>query len=479
MNLRSQIFGLLLCVSGICEAQWSLDSCISYAYHHNISILQQELNTELTDLNETLALGAMLPNLNASATHGYNWGQRIDPFTNQFASQRIQSNSFGLATGVTLFAGFQNYNTLLQSKLNSESARWEYERLRNDVALNVASGYLTVLLNGEFMAIAEANVQQSLKQVRRMERLFQAGQVAEGALNDIRAQLASNEASLVAAGNNYDLSRLSLMQLLNLPVDLQSSFAIVTPKLDELDQLSLINDPRIVVESALRNFPQMRSAETNVASALVGEKIARGAFSPRLTANFSYGTGYSGAARVLVGEPDSVFVPIGVLQFNGVEQPISLKQPVFNNDDYRTKSFGSQWIDNVNRSLFFSLNIPVFNGFSNSTGLKRAHINRRSAELQLEQTKLTLEQNVQRAYADAKAALSTYQAAATSTEASEKAFNWTEQRFEQGVVNAVDFADAQNRLLTAKATETRAKYDYFFRIKVLDFYLGKPLSIKQ
>jgi outer membrane protein len=479
MKIRPLITLFLLLTALASRAQWSLDSCISYAYHHNISIQQQELNTEVAGLNQVLASGAMLPNLNASATHGYNWGQRIDPFTNQFASQRIQSNSFGLATGVTLFAGFQNYNTLLQSRLNTESAKWEYERLLNDVALNVASGYLTVLLNREFTSIAEANVEQSLKQVRRLEKLFQAGQIAEGSLNDIRAQLASNEASLVAARNNYDLSRLSLMQLLNLPADLQLSFAIVTPKLDDVDQLSLINDPRVVVESALRNFPQIRSAETNVASALIGEKIARGAFAPRLTANFSYGTGYSGAARVLVGEPDSLFVPIGVLEFNGVEQAVSLKQPVFNNDDYRTKSFGSQWTDNVNRSLFFNLTLPVFNGFSNSTGLKRARINRRSAELQLEQTRLTLEQNVQRAYTDAKAALSTFQAASTSTEASRKAFNWTEQRYEQGVVNAVDFADAQNRLLAATATETRAKYDYFFRIKVLDFYLGKPLSLKQ
>lgn len=460
------------------NAQWSLDSCIGYAFHHNISVLQSRLNIQLAQTNQTTALGSMLPSLNGSATHGYNWGQRIDPFTNQFASQRIQSNSFGLATGITLFSGFQQYNGLIQANLNAEQSRVDFERAKNDVALNVASGYLTVLLNQEFVLVAEGNVAITKRQLDRLLKLVRAGQISEGQWNELNAQLATNEASLVAAQNNYSLSLLSLMQLLAIPGSEQANFSLVVPDLSEIDQQAMLNNPDQAVSHALSTFPQIKSAEIGLASALVGEKIAKGAFSPRVTANFSYGTGYSGAARVLVGKPDSVFVPLGTILFNGIEQPISLKQPVFGTDDYRTKPFSDQWRDNVNRALFFNLTVPIFNGFSTTAGVKRARVNREIAALQLEQAKLNLEQSVQRSWADARAALSSYQAAKRSTEANQTAFDWAQQRYEQGVINAVDFADAQTRLLNAKASEVRARYDYLFKVKILDFYLGKPLSLK-
>jgi outer membrane protein len=468
----------LLCSSLGASAQWSLDSCISYAYHHNLSIKQSDINVELAETRKLTSVGAFLPTLNGSASHGYNWGQRIDPFTNQFASQRIQSNSFGLQASITLFNGFQNYNSLLQADLNTETNKWNYERMRNDIALNVASGYLTMLLNAEFVIIAEGNVRNTEKQVSRLEKLVAVGQVAEGQLNEMKSQLATNQANLVNAQNNYSLSRLSLMQLLTLSEEEMRTFSIVVPSLNEIDQKQTLLSPEVIAASAVRNFPQMRGAETNLASAVLGEKIARGNYYPRLSASYTYGTGYSGAAKVLVGQPDSVFVPLGVVQVGEIEQMISLKQPVFNNDDYKVKPFNSQWHDNVNRSLFFTVTVPIVNGFNTTASVKQAKLNRKLAELQVDQTKQELEQSVQRAWADAQAAFSSYEASKASTEASTKAFQWSEVRFEQGVINPVDFADAQNRLLTAKANETRSKFDYFFKLKVLDFYLGKPLSLK-
>ena len=142
--MRSLAFALVFLLPAMVSGQWSLDSCIQYAFHNNISIRQSALNREITEANELTSLGNMLPSLNAQATHGYNWGQRIDPFTNQFATERIRSNNFGVSTGVTLFNGFALVNTWKQAGLNSESNKWTYEKMRNDIALNVATSYLTV-----------------------------------------------------------------------------------------------------------------------------------------------------------------------------------------------------------------------------------------------------------------------------------------------------------------------------------------------
>lgn len=465
-------------LSGTASAQtWSLDSCIAYAFEKNLAVQLSAENVGLSELNETGALGAMLPSLNAQGSHGYNWGQRIDPFTNQFASSRIQSNNFGIATSVNLFSGLRQVNTLKQAGLNTETAKWNYEKMRNDVALNVASAYLAVIINKEFMDIARRTLDGTERQVKRMEKLVAAGQMAVSNLNDMQAQLASDNASFVGAENNYRLSKLSLIQLLQLDARQIDQFNILIPKLDEVEQYTLLSNPDVAVQAALNNFPDVKGATTTVASAALGRKIAASAYYPSLNASFSYGTGYSGAAKIVTGNPDTLAFPIGTVLGTG-ELVTSIPQLIYNSDDYQTKSFNNQLQDNVNRSLFFSLNIPLFNGFSTHTGVKRAEINFRQAELQLEQTKQAITQSVYQAYNDAQAALANYYAFKTSVSASEKSFQWAELRYEQGMSNITEYADARMRMEIAQANLARSKYDYIFKLKVLDFYQGKAITLK-
>jgi outer membrane protein len=156
----------------------------------------------------------------------------------------------------------------------------------------------------------------------------------------------------------------------------------------------------------------------------------------------------------------------------------SFPQLSYSIDDYQTKAFSNQLQDNVNRSLFFSLNIPLFNGFSTYTGVKRAEINFRQAELQLEQTKQSITQSVYQAYNDAQAALANYYAFKTSVAASQKSFEWAELRYEQGLSNITEYADSRMRMEIAQANLARTKYDYIFKLKVLDFYQGKAITLK-
>lgn len=456
---------------------WTLDSCVSYAHQHNLSIRQSEQNIRISEINETVALGSFLPTLNAQASHGYNWGQRIDQFTNQFASQRIQSNNFGLATSINLFNGFQQVNTMKQSSLNTDVSNLNYQKMQNDIALNVATAYLNILINKEFVAISQRNFDATGRQVKRMEKLVAAGQLSQGNLNEILAREATDNASLISATNNYELAELSLMQLLQLDANQMAEFEIAVPELEDVESVGMISNPDIIVEAAQNNFPEIKSATVNVASAGLAKKIASAGYYPSLNANFSYGTGYSGAAKVITGNPDTLSLPIGTVVGTG-DYVTSFPQLMYSLDDYRTKGFNNQLRDNVNRSLFFSLNIPLFNGFSTRSGAKRAEVNFLSAQIQLQQAKTNIEQNVYRAHADAKAALANYYANKSSVSSNEKAFEWAEQRFEQGISNITDYADARTRLENARAAMTRTKYEFIFKLKVLEFYQGKNISLK-
>jgi outer membrane protein len=474
---RTIVIAIILFPALLQAQVWTLDSCINYAFQKNLSILISEQSIELAEVNELSAIGGFLPSFNAQASHGYNWGQRIDPFTNQFASSRIQSNNLGIATSLNLFNGFQQVNTYKQSQLNSEVSKWNYEKMRNDIALSVASAFLNVMVNKEFMDIAQRTLDATDRQVKRMEKLVAAGQMAEGNLNEIQAQQASNNASLVSATNNFELAKITLMQLLQLDGGQSAKFNISIPELEDAETLQMITNPEIAVEMAINNFPDVKGATVNLASADMGKKIAEAGYYPSLNASFTFGTGYSGAAQVLTGNPDSLSFPIGTVLGSG-ELVTSFPQLSYSLDDYSVKPFSDQLTDNVNRSLFFTLNIPLFNGFATKTAVKRAEINQVNARLQLEQTKQTIEQNVYRAYTDAKASLANYYASKTSVEANQRAFQWSELRYEQGVSNLVDYADARTRLENAQASLTRSKYDYIFKVKVLEFYMGKTLNLK-
>jgi outer membrane protein len=473
--LRAALFFLLF-IPGLAHSQaWTLDSCIRYALEHNLTLESSQLNVDIAEANQEAAFGGLLPSLNAQASHGYNWGQKIDPFTNSFASARIRSNSLGIAANINLFNGLQQQNTLKQANLNIQSSKLNFEKTRNDVALNVASAYLTVLLNMEIAEIAKRNLESTDRQASRLGKLFNAGQVSEGQLNEMLAQQATDEANLVSAKNSVELSRLALMQLMMLNSFEMQNFKLVVPNIETVDQSTLMGNVESTIQTALTNFPEIKSAQVSAASSGLGVKIAKGARLPSLSATASFGSGYSGAAKIYSGTPSYELVPIGAVQNTG--ELVVTAQPVYNSDDFRVKGFGNQITDNVNRSLFFNLTIPIFNGFSSRSSIKRAEVNAIQANLKLEQAKQQLEQSVQQAHANVLAAYASYKATEKSVEASKKAFAWSELRYEQGLTNAVEYADARTRLDNAQANLTRNKFDYYFKLKILEFYQGKPISL--
>lgn len=463
-------------ISAHAQETWSLQRCIDHAFQYNVQIRQSQLNLDLAGVNKLQSAGALMPTLNASGSHGYNWGQTIDPFTNQFATERIRSNSLGIGTSLTVFNGFQNLNRFRQSNVNIEIQQAELERMKNDVALNVANAFLNVLFQEEFLKIAQSNVEASAQQYDRIDKLVQAGATPQGDLLEISAQLATDEASLVAAQNNLNIAYLNLRQLILIPQDQADSFRIKAPEVADPASLQLPGSAQSATNSALNTFPEIKGAEANVASAAAGVSIARGGMSPRLTASYSYGSGYSGARTIPVGEIQQVGVlPIGFVEGTG---EVVVAPDFEYSGGFETKEFADQIRDNVNQSLFFNLSIPIFNGFATKGNLERAQINMKIAENNLELTRQQLRQNVESAYADALAALNNYTAAQQSAKAAERAMQYATVRYEEGASNIVDFTNARVRLDNARANLIRNKYDYIFRVKVVEFYMGQPLTLR-
>jgi len=452
---------------------WSLERCLEHALTHNLSLQQAQLGLERGDIGLLAAKGAFLPNLNASMSYGVNIGQRIDPFTNTFATNAVQSSNYGLSSGVTLFNGFQNHLNLRRARLGLDLAQANVEIAQNNVALTVASAYLNILFQEEFLRIANLNAEATSRQVDRVEKLVAAGAAAESDLYDVKAQQAADLSAVVNAENAVQLATLNLAQLLQLDADDAERIEVVAPAEGMLQASTMPSSADAAVAFALSQFPDMRAAELQVTDAYLGLDLAKAARYPSIRGSYSTGSGYSGNRQEAVIEPiyTDFTIPTNT-------QGISLTVPVETSPGvYETMSFQDQLSNNINQSIFFSMSIPLFNNFGIASGVKRAEVDVLAAQLSKDQTAQALTQSVESAWADARAAKRTFEANSDALDAAELAMTNAEARFEAGAISALEYADARTRVDNARINALRTRYDYVFKTRILDFYMGRPLSL--
>jgi outer membrane protein len=452
---------------------WTLQNCIDYALANNIQVKQQMLSEQLAKITLFQSKTGLLPSLNAAASHAYNYGKTVDMYTNDFATAKVQSDNFYLSSSVTLFSGFQLLNTVKQNRIDLQASQYDLEKMMNDISLNIATAYLQILYDIEILNIAESQLDITNQQVKRTEKLVEAGTVAKGNLLTLEAQAATEDLTVVTAQNNLDLAYLTLTQMLDITTT--DSFDIDVPKLMIPADSSLLTKPSAIYAIAMGVQPDIKSAELKVKSAEIALSITRGMRSPTLSLRGSYGTGFSGASKQIAGTPQ--LTGIDTIGYTSEMIPAYVVSPHFS---YQTETipFGDQIKDNVNKSISFGLNIPIFNGWQTNATISKAKIAIQSAEYTLQTTKNTLYKSIQQAYADAVAALNKYKSSQKSVDALKEAYKYSEQKFNVGLVNTTDYNDAKNKLAEAESNLLQAKYEYVFRLKILDFYMGKPIELK-
>jgi outer membrane protein len=455
---------LALCIQPLTSQTreyWTLEDCIEFAWQNNLQLQQQKLSVSIARENLIQSKANVYPNLNAGASHAYNVGRTVDPFTNDFITETVQSNNFNVTSGVNLFNGFQLRNIIRQNEHELEAGKLDLERSYNDVALTVASAYLQILFSLEVLENANNQLDISLQQVERTEKLVEAGTLPRGSLLTIQAQMATEELQVVNANNQLDIAILNLRQMLYLPVD--DEFTIEVPQVDILPDEEVKDSPMQVYQTALQIQPEIKSAEVRVFSAEKGLAASKGARSPSLALRGSLGTGYSDARRETVGEPQIVIDPI-----------TGLPSVEFQT---RVKPFNDQIRENRNYSIGIFLNIPIFNNYQVRSNISRSQINLENARIQNQIVRDQLFKTIQQAHADAQAALKRYMATEKNVVALEEAYRYTEQRFNVGMVNSLEYNDSKNRLNIANSELLQSKYEYVFRTKILEFYMGIPLRM--
>ncbi len=469
--MKKYLIALMLIVStsvAHSQTEWSLERCIQYALDNNIQIKTQELNSEINTNNLTQSKLGILPSLNAGAGENFTFGRTVDPYTNQFSTDNFSSTNVQLSTSVTLFSGLQQFNSIKKAEIDERAGFLLLEQTKNNIMLAIATAYLNVLYSMDLLEVSENQLSITAQQLERTNKLVASGSLPLQNKYELEAQLANEELSVINNENQLDLAMLSLAQLLE--IENIEGFAISRPDLDKINTESGLIAMDQIFEEALIQMPEIEYAELNYQSSEKNLSIAKGAFLPRLTLSASYGTGYSSAAKtiddVTIGNPylsgfatDNLGTILDVYDY-GFDYT------------YKTRPFNDQFKDNASTALSFNLSIPIFNGYQTKTNVGNSKLYLEQTKLQVEQARKDLLKEIQQAYSDAQSAMKQYFATEKALESMELSFNYTQKRFDEGLLNTTDYNVAKNGLSQTEAELIRAKYDYIFKLKILDFYRG-------
>ncbi|MCB0621505.1 MAG: TolC family protein [Saprospiraceae bacterium] len=476
------IASLVVLVAGLARAQeaWSLQRCIDFARENSLTMKQAENSIRSAELNVKLNQLSRLPNINGNAGAGAQFGRTIDPTTNTFESQTIWYNSFSINGGLQLFNAGGIHHAVAQSKLDLDATKLEADATFNDLALNITSTYLAILLAEEQLENASKQLEQSQAQLDQTDKLIRAGTLPANDRLDVLAQIALNEQNVVQAENSVQTNYLILLQLLELkptqPFRIEKP-EIVLPADANPDQFR--SDE--VYSAALGTQPQIRANELRQASAEKRISITQTNGLPTLSIGGSLSTSWSSfkTQPVVIGTDvyyidQNIRLPDGSIATFGLE----VEEPILDpNEPFTRADYWTQLDNNFGQSVGLQLSVPIYNASRNSIAVQQARVSALSAKIASDQAKQRLQSDVLNAVTAAKAARRAYVAAEKSFEAASMAYDNAQKRYDLGAINTFELTTAKTNRDAAEIEVTRARFQYLFNLKIVDFYQGRPLKI--
>lgn len=415
---------------------YSLDECIDYAWEKSTDISRAKSSIESKKAYLDQSKAALYPNLflnvnqNSSSSNNY----QNDGLWNRDTYLGL---NLSLSSSVTLYNGAKLLNTISQSKSNLAAAESDIQTQKEIISLNVLTAYINVLLAKEQLKNSEAQLNSTKKQLDYASVRKSAGIISKADYLNIKSQYATDKVTLIAAQSGLKINLLSLMQIMNMPVN--DSFSIKEPDIQTLVNNSTNFDADRIYNIALGIRPEIKTAKYNWESARTGIKIARADGLPSLSLTGSIGSNYSNNLK-------------------GVD-------------------FAEQISNQITPAIGLSLSIPIYQRKKVKNQVTQATIQAENYEYNLVDIKNNLRKAIEEACIDAYTAKMNYKASQEQYEAEQESYRLSDEMFAQGLINSVDYLTSKNNLAAAENNLTRSKYNVALQAKIVDYYLGKPITL--
>ena len=416
------------------DSIWTLDKCINYALSRNIQVRKSELSNQQYMVYSEQAKAQRLPSVNASASQNFNWSK--SNAAGESGLNGSNGSNYSVNSGVVVFNASRLTNLIKQAELSIEGGRYSLETTKESISLSILNAYLQILYAEEQVSNSEKQIESIASQLNLAEEKLTLQAISQSDYAQVKSQLASEKLTLANSQSQLAIAKVTLEQLMELPVS--DNFKIAHPDLSESLNQNRIPDVKLVYETALAIKPQIKNAAINKEIASLDEKVARAGLFPTLSASAGISSGFSS----------------------------------LNNDSY----FG-QINNGVYPSAGFSLSIPIYQKKQVKTSIAVAKIGYQNAELSESDTKNNLRKSIEQACVDVKSAQIKYEANKENYSATLEASLLSDEKFKQGVVNSVDYLVSKTNLIVAESELLQSKYNLIVSYKILDFYMGIPLSL--
>jgi len=446
---------------------YTLKQCIDMALQNNLNLKLSEFQMESNDVRLQQSRTNSLPNISAYANQGINQGKSINPYTNTFINQKINTGQYGLNGSMTLWSGFSNYNTMRQNAFTYQAGKMDWEQSKMDITINVMLAYLQVLSNEEQLKQAASQVEVSKAQTERLNVLDKNNALSPSVLYDTKGQLANDKISYINTKAALASAKISLGQLLNLNFSPTAKFEKINTEA-EIKVNEQANDA--IYAEAVKNLPVVKAAEYRRMSAVKNLHSSRGLLFPSLSLNGSIGTNYSDAAvnQRITGVADAGTDSYVLIN----NTPVTVYSPQYNFSNEKI-SFNDQFKNNLNSYVGLSLQFSIFNSLRTKTQVSLSKINKEQAEVRQKNTNVVLRAAIDQAKTDMTAAYERYQILQEQVQDYTASFKIATIKFEKGAITTVDYVIAKSNNDKAQMNFIAAKYDYILKSKVLDYYSGK------
>jgi len=419
------------------EPARTLQTCIDQALKQNIQIKQSELNIQVSQINTAQARSNRFPTVDGSVRQSFGWSNQTDVATGSDSFKGSSNSSASASSSVVLYNGKKLTNNIKQAQLDYEAGKLDLEALKETISLSVMDAYLQILYAQEQVSNSKHQIEVTEKELQLAGERLALSVISRADYLQIQSQLADEKLTLANAESLLEMNRVTLMQLLEEP--LNSGFRIAEPDLSLLVNRKLTPNPDSVYRIALAMKPQIKSYTLKKESTAIGIGLAKADYYPRLTMDAGLSTGY-----------------------------YSLTQ---------SSAFAQQLGNNINPTAGLTLSVPIYSNSKIKNQVQIARINTASAELDLKNTMNQLRKSVEQACTDVSSAQKEFEASVEQYQSNVESYAVSTEKFNQGMINSVDYLYQKTNLITAESALLQSRFNLVFSYKLLDFYTGKPLSL--
>lgn len=432
------IFSLLI-FSNITFGQELLtfNDCLKLAINNNVTIKSAYISEKIAVYELRTARGQLLPEIEGNVENKYSWGREIDPTTNTFVDKDLKSYAGNISASLNLFSGFINLKSIKAAKQEVEINKAYVQRIKNDITIELAQKYITILYLEETILVNQEQIKASEKQLEIADLKFKSGVIAESEVFKIQSQKATEELLLINNQNLLASNFIDLKQLINIPLD--RTIELVKPNLLQPENQNQFENQFSLIRNAIDINPSFRMSELIAEKAKTDIAIARSYRMPSLTAKFTYGSKYS------------------------------------NNDPL--VSFEDQIDENLTHGLKLTMVIPIFNQLETNYRIKKRKLVYEQSRLETQLEENRLSKVVLQAINDTKAALKKQESSSIAYEFARKSFDSDQLKFELGKININEINFTKSNFKNAQAELIRAKYELLFNNALINFYLGEDFTL--